>query len=141
MASSRVFVQEGIYDTFIGAIAQASQTLKVGDPFEADTFNGPLISEEHLNKVLGYIQKGVEEGAKLVVGGKRIGDKGYFCETTIFSDVTDDMTIAKDEIFGPVLCILKFKEVDEAIERANNTSYGLAAGVVTQDINKANKIS
>jgi len=100
-----------------------------------------LISEEHLNKVLGYIQKGVEEGAKLVVGGKRIGDKGYFCETTIFSDVTDDMTIAKDEIFGPVLCILKFKEVDEAIERANNTSYGLAAGVVTQDINKANKIS
>ena len=141
MASCRVYVQEGIYDAFVGALAGASQTLKVGDPFEEDTFNGPLVSKVHLDKVLGYVQKGIDEGATLVVGGKRIGDKGFFCETTIFSDVTDDMTIARQEIFGPVLSILKFKDVDEVISRVNNTKHGLAGGVVGTNINNVNKIS
>jgi len=94
-----------------------------------------------LTKILGYIEKGKKEGAKLLTGGNRHGKKGYFVEPTVFADVKDDMTIAKEEIFGPVMSILKFKTVDEVINRANNSHYGLAAGVVTKDINNAIKIS
>lgn len=84
-----------------------------------------------MKKVLNYIKKGKKEGAKLLTGGKRIGDKGFFVETTVFADVTDDMTIAKEEIFGPVMSILKFKHIDEVIQRANSSNYGLVSGVVT----------
>ncbi|KAH3809559.1 hypothetical protein DPMN_137932 [Dreissena polymorpha] len=93
------------------------------------------------NKILGLIESGKQQGASLQCGGERQGDIGYFVKPTVFSDVTDDMRIAKEEIFGPVQSILKFKDIDEVIERANNTSYGLAAGVMTRDINKALKIS
>jgi aldehyde dehydrogenase (NAD+) len=94
-----------------------------------------------MKKVLNYIKKGKKEGAKLLAGGKRIGNKGYFVETTVFADVTDDMTIAKEEIFGPVMSILKFKTIDEVIQRANSSNYGLVSGVVTQSLNSATKIS
>jgi len=94
-----------------------------------------------MNKILGYISTGKKEGAKLLTGGSRVGNKGYFVEPTVFADVKDDMTIAKEEIFGPVMSILKFKDIDEVIKRANNSHYGLAAGVVTKSVDNAIKIS
>jgi aldehyde dehydrogenase (NAD+) len=94
-----------------------------------------------MNKILGYIDSGKKEGAKLLAGGKRHGQKGFYIEPTVFADVTDDMKIAKEEIFGPVMSILKFKTVDEVIDRANNSQYGLAAAVVTKSIDNAIKIS
>jgi len=97
--------------------------------------------KNNFKKVLSYIDIGKKEGAKLQTGGTRIGEKGYFIKPTVFSDVTDNMKIAKDEIFGPVQCLIKFKDVDEVIEKANATSYGLAAGCVTNDINKALKVA
>jgi len=94
-----------------------------------------------MTKILGYIEKGKKEGGKLIAGGARHGKKGYFIQPTVFADVQDNMTIAKEEIFGPVMSILKFKSVDEVIKRANSSNYGLAAGVVTKDIGNAIKIS
>ena len=94
-----------------------------------------------MDKVLNYIETGKKEGARLVCGGKRIDRDGFFVETTIFADVTDDMTIAKEEIFGPVMSIMKFSDVNEAIERANDSRYGLASGLVTQNLNQAIKVS
>uniref|UniRef100_A0A8D8UQH0 Retinal dehydrogenase 1 n=1 Tax=Cacopsylla melanoneura TaxID=428564 RepID=A0A8D8UQH0_9HEMI len=96
------------------------------------------VDEEMFNKVLNYIKSGVEQGGKLEAGGKRKGDKGYFIEPTVFSNVTDDFKIAREEIFGPVQTIIKFKSLDEVIERANDTKYGLAAGIVTSNIDTAN---
>ncbi|KAI4459488.1 aldehyde dehydrogenase-related [Holotrichia oblita] len=119
------------------AATQMAQKRKVGDPFDETTQQGPQIGEIHFNKVLRLVNTGVKEGAKLQTGGSRIGKEGYFIEPTVFSDVSDDMTIAKEEIFGPVQTILKFNTLDEVIERANNTTYGLAAGIVTQNINDA----
>lgn len=98
---------------------------------------GPQIDEQSLNKILTYIDYGKQDGAKLETGGKRIGNEGYFVEPTVFSNVTDEMRIAKDEIFGPVQSIIKFKTIEEAIERANRTNYGLAAGVLTKNIDTA----
>ena len=98
---------------------------------------GPQVDEEQFNKILNLIESGKKQGARLLLGGKRWGNKGYFIEPTVFADVTDDMKIAKEEIFGPVQSIFKFKTMEEALERANNTEYGLAAGVFTNDINKA----
>ena len=94
-----------------------------------------------MNKILGYIDLGKKDGARLVTGGRRVGDKGFFVEPTVFADVQDNMTIAKEEIFGPVMSILKFKNVDEVVQRANNSQYGLAAGVVTRNVENALKIS
>jgi len=94
-----------------------------------------------MEKILGYIDSGKKDGAKLLTGGKRHGNKGYFIEPTVFSDVKDDMKIAKEEIFGPVMSILKFKNIDEVIDRANNSHYGLAAGVVTRSVDNAIKVS
>lgn len=110
---------------------------KVGNPFAPGTMQGPQIDKDSLNKILTYVDYGKQDGAKLEVGGKRIGTEGYFVEPTVFSNVTDDMRIAKDEIFGPVQCIIKFKTMDEVIERANQTNYGLAAGVLTKNIDTA----
>jgi aldehyde dehydrogenase (NAD+) len=99
------------------------------------------VDEAQLHRILSLIDKGRKEGAKLLTGGKRWGNRGYYVEPTVFADVTDEMTIAKEEIFGPVMSLLKFKTIDEVIQRANNTSYGLGAGVVTRDIEKALKVS
>jgi len=136
-AGSRTFVQEGIYEEFVRRSVELAKTRKVGNPFSPDTVQGPQIDIESLNKILSYVDYGKEDGAKLEVGGKRIGTEGYFMEPTVFSNVTDDMRIAKDEIFGPVQSIIKFKTIEEVIERANRTNYGLAAGVLTNNINTA----
>jgi aldehyde dehydrogenase (NAD+) len=136
-AASRVYVEESIYDEFVKQSAELAKKRKVGDPFAPDTEQGPQIDEKQFNRILKYIDLGKKEGATLVTGGNRWGDKGYFIEPTIFSDVKDEMTIARDEIFGPVMCIMKFKDLDEVIHRANQTWYGLTAGVVTSDFSKA----
>jgi len=114
-AGSRLFVHEKIYDQFITRAAEVSKQRKVGDPFADDTEQGPQVDGDQLKKILGYIETGKKEGAKLLTGGHRFGNKGFFVEPTVFADVTDNMTIAKEEIFGPVMSILKFKSVDEVI--------------------------
>ncbi|KAK3596641.1 hypothetical protein CHS0354_039818 [Potamilus streckersoni] len=136
-AGSRTFVEEAIYDAFVEKAKYMAENRIVGDPYDATTQQGPQIDEEQLNKIMGYIESAKKEGAKLESGGERLGSKGYFVKPTVFSDVTDDMKIAKEEIFGPVQSIIKFKDASEVIERANRTTYGLAAGVITKDINKA----
>ncbi|RZC35455.1 retinal dehydrogenase 1, partial [Asbolus verrucosus] len=136
-AGSRTFVQAGIYEAFVKKAVEKASKRKVGDPFAENVQQGPQIDKPSLDKILRLIQSGKEEGAKLEVGGEQVGTEGYFVQPTVFSNVTDDMTIAKEEIFGPVQSILKFDTLDEVIERANNTSYGLASGIVTKDINTA----
>jgi len=136
-AGSRTFVQEEIYDEFVRKSGAAAKKIAVGNPWDESSEQGPQIDKKQFEKILGLIQSGVQEGAKLEAGGKRFGDKGYFIEPTVFSGVEDEMRIAKEEIFGPVQSILKFSTMDEAVERANKTNYGLAAGIITNDINKA----
>ena len=120
---------------------EAARQRKVGSPWSEDTEQGPQVDRAQFDKILQYIRSGSQQGAELVAGGERHGDRGYFIQPTVFSQVEDHMTIAKEEIFGPVQCILKFKTLDEAIERANKTSYGLAAGILTKDINNANQFA
>jgi len=136
-AGSRLMVQEGIYEEFVKKATDRAKRRTVGDPFSSGTEQGPQVDEEQFKKVLGYIQSGVAEGACLRAGGGKYGDTGYFVQPTVFSDVTDDMKICKEEIFGPVQVIQKFKTMDEVLERANNNSYGLAAAVFTKDIGNA----
>jgi acyl-CoA reductase-like NAD-dependent aldehyde dehydrogenase len=135
-AGSRTFVEESIYDEFVKRSVERAKKRSVGNPFEK-VEQGPQIDQEQLNKILELIDSGKKEGAKLECGGKRHGDKGFFVEPTVFSDVKDNMRIAQEEIFGPVMQILKFKSVEEVVDRANNTCYGLAAAVFTKDLDKA----
>jgi aldehyde dehydrogenase (NAD+) len=136
-AGSRVFVEEKLHDQFINRIAEINNKRQLGDPFDPNTEQGPQVDKAQFDKIMKYIDYGREEGAKCVTGGKRFGDKGYFVEPTVFDDVTDDMKIATDEIFGPVMSVLTFNDIDEVIQRGNNTFYGLAAAVWTRDVAKA----
>ena len=136
-AGSRLFVEEKIKDEFVSKLAAKAGQRRVGNQLDEKTEQGPQVSQEQLDKILGYVELGQQQGAKLVTGGKRVGDKGFFVEPTIFDNVTDDMAIAKDEIFGPVVSVLSFKDADDMIERANATQYGLAAAVWTKNIDKA----
>lgn len=120
--------------------AESTNSWVVGDPFNPNVQQGPQVDEDQYEKVLQYIEHGKRQGATLLTGGKPYGEKGYYIEPTIFTDVKEDMLIAKDEIFGPVMSLMKFKTIKEAIERANNTRYGLAAGIVTKDLNIANRV-
>jgi aldehyde dehydrogenase (NAD+) len=140
-AGSRVFVQEGIYDQFVEKLKAASPGYTATTPFDDKCFMGPLISQVQLDTVLRFIEAGKKEGATLVTGGNRMDRPGYFVEPTVFADVTDEMTIAKEEIFGPVIAVLKFKTIDEVIKRANNHVFGLASGVETTNINTAMKMA
>jgi len=142
---TRVFVQKSIYPTFIEKLYQrTSQNIIVGDPMAPDTNFGALISLKHFNMVLDTINVGIKEGATLFHGGKSLQPKnapnGYFIAPTIFTDCTDEMTICREEIFGPVMSILTFDDENEVINRANSTDYGLAAGVFTQDISRAHRV-
>ncbi|KAI4380037.1 hypothetical protein MLD38_006268 [Melastoma candidum] len=141
VASSRVFVQEGIYEELEKKLVEKAKAWTVGDPFDPTTNHGPQVDKKQFEKILSYIEHGKVEGATLLTGGKPVGTKGYYIQPTIFADVKDDMTIARDEIFGPVMALMKFKTVEEAIQRANSTRYGLAAGIVTKDLNIANTVS
>ncbi|GMI92751.1 REDUCED EPIDERMAL FLUORESCENCE1, aldehyde dehydrogenase 2C4, aldehyde dehydrogenase 1A [Hibiscus trionum] len=141
VASSRVYVQEGIYEKFEKKVVEKTNAWIVGDPFDPRVDQGPQIDKKQFEKILSYIEHGKREGATLLTGGKRIGNKGFYIEPTIFSDVKEDMSIAKEEIFGPVMSLMKFKTMEEAIKRANDTTYGLAAGVITKNLNVANTVS
>lgn len=140
-AGTRIFVQEGVYDKFLEAFKKRALENKVGDPFQQDTFQGPQVSQLQFDRIMGYIQSGKDEGAKVEIGGERHGDKGYFIKPTIFSNVTPDMKIMQEEIFGPVCAIAKFKTEAEVIDLAHNTEYGLAAAVHTRDLNTAIRVS
>lgn len=141
VAGSRVFVQEGIYDKFVAKLVTKAKAWVVGDPFDPKTQQGPQVSKKQYERILWFIEQGKMEGATLLTGGKPCNKKGYYIEPTIFTDVADDMTIAKEEIFGPVMSVMKFKSVEEVIKRANGTKYGLAAGIMTNDLNIANTVS
>jgi aldehyde dehydrogenase (NAD+) len=140
-AGSRTYVEEKCYDEFVERSAARAKKRTVGNPLDPTTEQGPQVDDAQFQKIMGYIESGKKEGAKLVAGGDRVGDRGYFVRPTVFADVKDDMTIAQEEIFGPVMSILKFKDVDDLVERANKTMYGLAAGVWTRDIGKAHAIA
>jgi aldehyde dehydrogenase (NAD+) len=140
-AGSRLFVEEKAYDEFVERSTARARKRTVGDPFNPTTEQGPQVDQAQFDKVMGYIEAGKSQGAKMTTGGKRVGDRGYFIEPTIFADVQDGMQIAEEEIFGPVMSIIKFKDIDEVIQRANRTVYGLAAAVWTRDIGKAYAIA
>jgi aldehyde dehydrogenase (NAD+) len=140
-AGSRVFVEEKIYDQFVEKSGARARKRTVGDPFDPQTEQGPQVDQSQFDKVMGYIDSGRSEGAKLVCGGSRVGDRGYFIQPTVFADVQDDMKIAREEIFGPVMSVIPFKSLDEVVKRANRTDYGLAAAVWTRDIKKALAVS
>jgi betaine-aldehyde dehydrogenase len=137
---TRVFVQRGLHDRFVERLAERTKGAVIGDPLDEATSFGPLVSEAQLQKVLGYVDLGRSEGAEIVAGGNRIDRPGYWMEPTIFTGVTDEMTIAREEIFGPVLSVLAFDDEDEAIARANATEFGLAAGVFTRDLARAHRV-
>jgi len=136
-ASSRIFVQDTIYDEFVARSAELAKERTVAAGWEEGAMQGSQVSQEQIDSIMAYVEKGKDEGATLVTGGNRVGDVGYFMEPTVFADVEDDMTIAKEEIFGPVMAIMKFSTAEEAIARANNSEYGLGAAVFTKDFNKA----
>merc|ERR1719458_1224063 len=140
-AASRLMVEESIYDEFVEKSVARAKARTVGDPYDPRNEQGPQVDKEQFEKILGYIEHGKSEGAKLLTGGARFGDRGYFVQPTVFGDVTDDMKICKEEIFGPVQSIQKVKNVEDAIERANNNNYGLAAAVFTETLGKAMYVS
>jgi len=140
-AASRLMVEESIYDKFVEASVERAKKRTVGNPFDANNEQGPQVDEEQMNKILGYVDIGKQQGAKLLTGGARYGDRGYFVQPTVFGDVSDDMRICQEEIFGPVQAIQKVKNMDDAIARANKNNYGLAAAVFSQDIGKTIYVS
>jgi aldehyde dehydrogenase (NAD+) len=140
-AGSRLFVERKAYNEFVDRSVDRAKRRTVGDPFNPNTEQGPQVDLDQFNKVMSYIESGKREGASLKCGGERVGDKGYFVAPTVFADVGDNMKIAQEEIFGPVMSIIPFDSIDEVVQRANNTMYGLAAAVWTRDITKAHAIA
>lgn len=141
VAGSRLYVEDAIHDEFVSRLAAMNNDYRVGDPFDPETQQGPQVDKAQFDKILSYVEYGKEDGAECVTGGKRFGDKGYFVEPTLFTGVKDDMRIAREEIFGPVMSVLKFSDTDEVAKRANDSPFGLAAAVWTKDISKAHKMA
>jgi len=140
-AGSRLFVEEKIHQEFVERLVDRAKGRELGDPFSPSTAQGPQVDKDQFEKIMGYIERGKQSGAECLTGGSRWGDQGFFVEPTVFDNVTDDMDIATDEIFGPVMSVLPFKEFDEVVERSNKTFYGLAAAVWTRDIAKAHRLA
>jgi betaine-aldehyde dehydrogenase len=137
---TRVFVQSGIKDAFLKRLCERLEQAVIGDPLDEATNFGPMVSQRQLDLVLGFIKKGKDEGARLVTGGNRITGEGFYLQPTVFAEVTDDMSIAREEIFGPVMSVLDFESETDVIARANATEFGLAAGVFTADFNRAHRV-
>ena len=143
-AGSRLFAGPRVRGELVERVTEIARNTKLGDGFDPDTEMGPLVSREQYDRVIGYIQSGAEQGARVVEGGREQPEgleQGYFVRPTIFSDVANDMRIVREEIFGPVVCVQSFEDLDEVIARGNDTSYGLAASVWTKDINKAHRVA
>ncbi|TGW06010.1 aldehyde dehydrogenase family protein, partial [Mesorhizobium sp. M2D.F.Ca.ET.145.01.1.1] len=142
---TRLLVEDSVADTFLDKLVERSRKIRLGLPTDEKADVGALIHEKHMEQVLSYIQSGIDEGATLLLGGSRVTDnglgRGFYIAPTIFSDVTPDMTIFREEIFGPVLAVTRFNSVDQAIALANDTNYGLGNGVWTKDIDKAIRVS
>uniref|UniRef100_A0A6Q2X726 Aldehyde dehydrogenase domain-containing protein n=1 Tax=Esox lucius TaxID=8010 RepID=A0A6Q2X726_ESOLU len=140
-AASRVYVEEEIYEEFVRRSVESAKSIVIGDPLDPRTVHGPQIEQKQFDKILELIDSGKKEGARLECGGAAIEDTGLYIQPTVFSGVKDHMRIAKEEIFGPVQCIFRFKSQQEAIERANSTEYGLAAAVFTSNLDRALSVS
>lgn len=140
-AGSRIFVEAAAYDQFMETVNSRAAKMTAGDPLHPKTRLGALISQEHLDRVLNYVDIGKQEGAKVAVGGERIGSRGYFMKPTVLEGVTNDMRVAREEIFGPVASIIKFDSVEDAVREANNSQFGLAAAIWTRDIKKAHGLA
>ena len=140
-AGSRLFVEDSVHDEFVERVVSRASQRVLGNPFDSETTQGPQVDKDQFDKIMHYINSGNKEGAECVTGGQRVGNRGFFIEPTVFTNVNDDMAIAKEEIFGPVMSILKFSDMNEAISRANNTTFGLAAAVWTSDVKKAHQIA
>ena len=140
-AGSRVLAHEKVYDEVVERITQRARSIRIGDPSDRATALGPVISEKQMNSILGYVDIGQKEGASLVTGGKRVGDRGYFISPTVFADVEHEMRISQEEIFGPVVSVIKFRDEADALRIANGTAYSLAAGVWSRDIGRVQRFA
>ena len=140
-AGSRLFVEQPMFDKVVEGVAEEAKKIKIGPGLDPTTQMGPLVSDEQLARVCGYLESGFAEGAKAVVGGRKLGEKGYFVEPTVLVNTKPDMQVIREEIFGPVVAAIPFKDVDEVISAANDTIFGLAAAVWTRDISKAHRIA
>ncbi len=140
-AGSRLYVQQGSFDEVVNGVAEIAKSIKLGPGLEQDTQMGPLVSDEQLRRVTGYVQSGMAEGAKAVVGGGRHGNTGYFVEPTVLTNTHPEMTVVREEIFGPVVVAAPFSDLDEVAAAANDTPYGLGAGIWTKDISKAHALA
>jgi phenylacetaldehyde dehydrogenase len=140
-AGSRLFIDKKIFDKVVDGVAQNASKIRIGQGFDPEVDMGPLVSEEQFNKVCGYLESGKQEGAKAVTGGSRSGNRGYFVQPTVLINTTDTMKVVQEEIFGPVLTAIPFSDINEIAAKANNTEYGLAAGIWTRDIKKAHALA
>ena len=140
-AGSRLYVEKAVYDQVVEGVAKEAEKITVGSGLDPQTQMGPLVSEEQLKRVCGYLEAGFSEGAKAMVGGHKAGDRGYFVEPTVLVDTKEDMKVVREEIFGPVVAAMPFTDPEEIIPRANNSEYGLAAAVWTRDISKAHRMA
>ncbi len=140
-AGSRLYVEDKVFDKIVAGVAEEAKRIKLGPGMDATTEMGPLVSDEQFRRVSGYLDIGTAEGATALCGGKRYGEQGYFLEPTVLVDVKQDMRVVQEEIFGPVLVALPFKDIEDVLPKANETVYGLGGGIWTNDLSKAHRLA